>query len=249
MAKNNSLFKIEGTLDNVTFYKNSDGHYVRTKGGVSRNRILNDPAFARTRENGEEFGQSASAAKLLRNSMGGIVYRAKDRRLSSRLVKVLSAVKNYDLVSARGKRTVASGLQTAEGKALLQGFEFNQSSSMDSILKAPYTLDTSDGSISIVGLVPSQHLVAPEGATHVTLLSAWLNLDFGTGAQAITYSAETNLLLDSVASTVFLEPVGIPAGTGTSMLVLLVEFSQEVNGQAYALNNGTYNAMKILAVF
>jgi hypothetical protein len=69
MAKNKSLFKIEGTLDNVTFYKSADGYFVRTKGGVSKNRIMNDPAFVRTRENGSEFGRSASSGKLLRDSV------------------------------------------------------------------------------------------------------------------------------------------------------------------------------------
>ena len=70
MAKNTSLFKVEGTLDNVTFYKSADGHFVRTKGGVSKSRILNDPAFIRTRENGAEFGRSAGAGKMLRMASG-----------------------------------------------------------------------------------------------------------------------------------------------------------------------------------
>jgi hypothetical protein len=52
MARQKSFLKIEGTLDELTFYK-SDGNYlVKTKGGISGDRIANDPAFQRTRENG-----------------------------------------------------------------------------------------------------------------------------------------------------------------------------------------------------
>lgn len=40
MAKLNGILKIEGKLENLTFYKSADGHMVRTKGGVSKNRIL-----------------------------------------------------------------------------------------------------------------------------------------------------------------------------------------------------------------
>ena len=69
MARLKGLLKIEGTLDNLTFYKTQDGHLVKTKSGVSGDRIANDPNFQRTRENGSEFGSSASAGKLLRNAV------------------------------------------------------------------------------------------------------------------------------------------------------------------------------------
>lgn len=59
MAKLNSFIKIEGTLDNLTFYRGKDGYLVRTKGGISKSRIKNDPEFIRTRENGVEFGNIA----------------------------------------------------------------------------------------------------------------------------------------------------------------------------------------------
>ena len=53
MAKQSSLIKIEGTLDDLTFYKSADGYVIRKKGGVSKDQTLNYPAFARTRENGQ----------------------------------------------------------------------------------------------------------------------------------------------------------------------------------------------------
>lgn len=67
MAKLKGIIKIEGTLQDMTFYKTQDGHLVKTKSGVSGSRIATDPAFARTRENGAEFGSAAKAGKLLRN--------------------------------------------------------------------------------------------------------------------------------------------------------------------------------------
>ena len=58
MARQSGLFNFEGTLDNVTFYKTADGLLVRKKGGVSKNRLLHDPAFIRARENGAEIGRA-----------------------------------------------------------------------------------------------------------------------------------------------------------------------------------------------
>ncbi len=248
MAKNNSLFKIEGTLDNVTFYKSADGYFVRTKGGVSKNRIMNDPAFVRTRENGSEFGRSASSGKLLRDSLSSFVFRAKDSKLSSRLMKLMSDIKNQDLVSVRGERNVGEGLSTATGKELLKGFDFNNRATFKSVFYAPFTVSPTTGEITITALKPNEQIRYPEGATHFGLQSGFVNLDFSTGASDIAYSNEVNLPIDSTVSAVTLTPTGVPTGSGTAFVVMLVEFFQEVNGVQYALNNGAYNVLNIVEV-
>lgn len=56
-------------LGGMTFYKSQDGALVREKGGVSADKIANDPAFQRTRENGEEFGAAGIAGKVLRDAV------------------------------------------------------------------------------------------------------------------------------------------------------------------------------------
>ena len=73
MAKLKSVIKIEGTLNELTFYKTQDGNLVRTKGGISGNRIANDPKFARTRENNNEFSSAAKSGKLIRNALRNLM--------------------------------------------------------------------------------------------------------------------------------------------------------------------------------
>jgi hypothetical protein len=248
MAKNNSLLKIEGTLDNLTFYKSADGHLVRTKGGVSKNRIMNDPAFARTRENGVEFGHSASSGKMLRDAIGVFVFRAKDSKLSSRLMKVMSDVKNQDLVSARGQRNVNEGLASSEGQNLLKGFDFNNRAMLRSVLFAPLTIDIPSGKIVFDNFIPASHLRYPSGASHFSVQSAFLNMDFATGISAVTFSDTQNYPIDTLTSSFDLEPDGVPIGSGTQIYFLLIEFFQEVNGVQYLLNNGMYNVLNILEV-
>jgi hypothetical protein len=248
MARNSSLFKIEGTLDNVTFYKSADGYFVRTKGGVSKKRIMNDPAFVRTRENGREFGRSASSGKLLRDAVGSFVFKAKDSKLSSRLMKVMFDIKNQDLVSVRGERNVVEGLTTAKGKAYLKGFDFNILATLRSVFFNPYVVDAVTGVITFTDLKPTEEIRYLEGATHFSLQSGFVNLDFATGASDITYSAVTNLPINGSVSTVTLTPSGVPTGTGIVFMVLLLEFFQEVNGEQYSLNNGAFNVLNIVEV-
>jgi len=52
---------LKGPIGDISFYKSKDGYLARSKGGVDKSRIKNDPAFQRTRENGSEFGRAGIA--------------------------------------------------------------------------------------------------------------------------------------------------------------------------------------------
>jgi hypothetical protein len=248
MAKVKSLFNVEGTLGEVTFYKDQDGYKIRNKGGVNKKRLLNDPAFARTRENISEFGNAATSGKMLRRSIVSLMNDAKDNRVTSRLTQVMSRVKNEDLTSPRGERNVATGILTPQGQAWLIGFNFNKRAILDSVLQASYALDTATGEVEIADFIPIQQLDYPEGATHVDLSSGFLNLDFGTGDYDLQLSNLINLPIDATISTVTLTPVGVPVGTGQNFYFLKVAFYQEVNAVQYPLNNGAFNTLQIIEV-
>lgn len=248
MAKLGGILKIEGTLDNMTFYKTKDGHLVRTKGGVSKERIQNDPAFARTRENGSEFGASASAGKLLRTSVRNLLMRAKDGRVASRLTQSMTKIKNLDTTSARGERKVSLGLATAQGKELLKGFNFNIQAIIGSVLFAPYSIDGATGEITFTNLNPLNDIAYPSGATHVSLTSAFAKVDFETGENSIEISPAVNLPIDSTTATQTLIPPAVPTGTGNDFMLILIEFFQEINGNQYSLNNGSFNVLSIVDI-
>jgi hypothetical protein len=246
MAKYKSLFDVQGTLGEVTFYKGEDGQYVRRKGGVSKNRILNDPNYERTRENLTEFGRAATSGKLIRRAINSLMVDAKDSRVTSRLTKVLNQVKNEDLTSARGQRNVAEGLASPLGIARLKGFNFNVKSGLDSVLMAQYTLDSATGEVVIVDLIPNQQMSLPEGATHVTLSGAFLNLDLETEVRDLQLSNTVNLPINGIATTVTLTPAAPASGSGQSYYFLKVAFFQEINGIQYPLKNGSFNALQLI---
>ena len=249
MAKYSSLFKVEGTLGEVNFYKSEDGYRMRTKGGVSKERIESDPAFIRTRENMSEFSSSATSGKILRRSIIDLVADAKDSKVSSRLTKVMSLVKNADLTSVRGQRKPEIGILTPEGKLALKGFNFNRHAILSSVLFSDFTLDTATGEIVISDFVPTKNLNIPEGATHVSFTSGFLNLDLSDSSKALETSPVTNLPINGTTSTITLTPPAAPTGTGNAFYFLKVAFFQEINGVQYSLNNGAFNALQLLEVF
>lgn len=248
MAKSNGLIKIEGTVEDLTFYQRNGKSFVRKKGGVSRERIMNDPSYVRTRENMSEFSHSGSSGKMLKMAVGSMAFKAKDSRLSSRLMQVMTRIKNLDSTSNRGKRLVSNGIGTPEGKQLLRGFDFNIHASMDSVLFAPYTLDTSNGVFKISSIVTEEQLMFPQGATHVSFQGAVVDIDFVTGDSDIAYSNIENLPLSLSPTSLTLTPTSFPSGLGVNMFLVLITFYQEVNGLQYSLKNEEFNVLQIIEV-
>ncbi len=248
MARQNGLIKIKGTLDNVSFYKTKDGDLARMKTSVDGKRIANDPAFVRTRENGAEFGSSAKAGKLTRDNLRPISMNATDGRVVARMTKIMSDIKNLDTTSVRGQRNVGVAMATAQAKALLKGFEFNNGAMLSSMLFKPWAVNTSTGVISITGLVPTLDIIFPEGATHVSFSGAYANINYATGVADVKLTNVQNLPISGTSSVITLTPTAVPTGTGAKLFLLKIEFFQLVNAVQYSLKNGAYNALKIIDV-
>lgn len=248
MARQKGIIKLTGKVGDLSFYKSKDGFLAREKGGVDGERIKNDPAFVRTRENGAEFGSSASSGKLLRDSIRTMMQNASDGRVTARLMKVMTQVKNLDSTSARGERTVGAGIATPAAKTLLKGFNFNNRAVIGSVLFKSYTVDAATGVIELQGFVPINDLSVPSGATHVSLKGSWAKVDFSGAVSSVEETNVENLPIDATATTVTLTPTAVPTGTGTDLHLLMLEFFQEVNGVQYTLKNGAFNVLSIIEI-
>lgn len=248
MARQKGIIKLKGTIGDVSFYKTQDGHLAREKGGVDASRIANDPAFIRTRENGAEFGSAASSGKLLRDALRTMLMSASDNRVTARLTKLMTDIKNLDATSLRGERSVGVAIATPNAKATLKGFNFNNRALLGGVLFKPYAVNTATGEISINGLIPINDIAFPNGATHMSLRGAWAKVDFANGTYQVELTNTTNVALDANTNNVVLTPNAVPSGSGVDIYLLMVEFHQEVNAVQYSLKNGAYNALSIVEV-
>jgi hypothetical protein len=246
MALQKGIVKIEGTVGGLTFYKAGGEHLVREKGGVSGDRILNDPNFARTRENNAEFGASGAAGKLLRDALRPLLMTASDNLVTSRVTTLMHNIMKQDTTSARGKRLPSVGVAAATGRGLLKGFNFNINAVIGAVMYKPYAVAPATGIITIAGLVPATDIAFPTGATHVSISGAMANINFATGATEVRLTNVTNLAIGAASSTVTLTPTAVPVAAGTKLFLLKVEFFQMVNAVQYAMKNGSYNALAII---
>ncbi|MBS1641225.1 MAG: hypothetical protein JST94_05515 [Bacteroidetes bacterium] len=248
MATQKGVLKLEGTIGGITFYKSQDGYLARLKGGVSADKIANDPKFQRTRENGNEFGTAGKAGKVLRDSLRVILQNSSDNRMVSRLTQKMVEVLQADTTSIRGQRNVIDG--EAE---LLEGFDFNINAKLSNTLYAPYTptIDRVTGEIKVVvpSYVPSDMIAAPGGTTHFKIVSSGVSVDFEK--ELFDADSKESLLLawDNTATTLLTLTNSVtPNSTHPLFLAVGIEFFQEVNGTKYPLKNGAYNALSIIKV-
>ena len=248
MAKQTGIIKLKGTIGGISFYKTADGHLAREKGGVDKNRIQNDPAFQRTRENGSEFGRAGKGGKVLRNAIRVLLQNAKDKRVVSRLTKTLVAVTKTDVVNERGSRTLQDG-----NLSLLESFEFNLNGKLGATLFAASTKAfdrvTGDATLDLAAFSPTIRIAAPAGTTHFKIVMGASELDFVNETSTFE-SDETAILPYSAANTaaIALSATITANSTLPVVQVLGVEFYQEVNGQMYALKNGAYNALSVVTI-
>ena len=85
MARQVGILKLKGTIGDITFYKTKDGHMARQKGGIEKERFLNDPNFQRTRENAAEFGRAGKASKALCTAIRPVLNLSPNLLISYRL--------------------------------------------------------------------------------------------------------------------------------------------------------------------
>lgn len=249
MAKQIGIIKLQGTIGGMTFYKTAaDGHLVREKGGVEKERIMNDPAFQRTRENGAEFGRAGIAGKTLRLALRTLLINSADGRLTSRLLKAMVEVIQADTTSERGERNVIDG--EAE---LLTGFEFNIRGKLGTSLFAPYTaaIDRVGGELTVdmPSFIPSVMLNAPSGTTHFKIISGGAEIDFEAETFTVETSSSAILPWNATATAAIAQTNQVTAAsTKPLFLALGLEFYQEVNGTMYPLKNGAFNPLALVKV-
>lgn len=248
MARQTGIIKLKGTIGGVSFYKSRDGHLAREKGGVEKSRIMNDPAFQRTRENGSEFGRAGKAGKLLRTALRALLINASDFRMVSRLTKEMIKVLQEDQVSERGLRNVLDG-----ELELLKNFEFNINGKLGTTLYAPFigAIDRVAGELTVdlASFVPITMINAPGGTTHFRIVSVGAEIDFEAETFVAQESSTAILPYDGTATAAInLVNAVTAASTKPLFLALGIEFYQDINGVQYPLKNGAYNALSLIEI-
>lgn len=247
MAKQSGYIKLEGTIGDLSFYKNRNGNFVaRRKGGVSKKRLLTDPKFQRTRENMQEFARAATAGKFLKNAFREIEIKSNGGRLHNRLYSISMKVVKSDLVSARGDRKFELGDMT-----LLKGFEFAENSVLGQVVKKQLIVldEPASFSVTVPELVPSKYLISPKGSTHYRFSLIRAAINFEVGAYNTEIVTVPPMQINSATTPELTLTLPKPGIAGEKyFFAFAVEFLEMVNGNQYDLYDLSQNPAVILSV-
>jgi hypothetical protein len=248
MARQKSILKLEGSIGDVSFYKSEGEYLARTKGGVDGDRIKTDPAFARTRENGAEFGVAGKASKLLRTAFKAPVAALADNRVASRLTTQMLKVVQSDTVHSRGERTVQDG-----NLSLIQGFEFNVNTGLEDVVKAAYSVAfdrvSGEASVTIDFSNPSLELNQVEGADQAQILIGVAAVDFENNEYEVDVLEADAVSMASTEAILVQQTASVSANSTRPVFVIVgVMYYQSVNDELYLINSQDSRALALVAV-
>ena len=224
MARQIGPIPLSGTIGGINFFNIDGKNYARLAKQQSKRRFKEDASYERSRENSSEFGRASKAAALFRRVFKSHSKQFTDMHYAKRTVNIMMAIRKLDNKSVRGERSISAGLLRAEGRALLDGFNFHPSTFLQAIVLKAYMADVAHGVVSFTDLVTERDFVVPRFATHVELLVVHAVIDFEH--KAYEKSAEVVCLLpvDGVSRDVVLRPAEELMGEGVRFLVLRVQF-------------------------
>lgn len=152
MPKLHSTLAITGTLDNLSFYTRSDseGIFVRRKGGPTKKMIKTKQQFDITRRINAEFGGRATATKHIMNALRPLKPLG-DYNIAGPLNAMLKPIQSLDNQNEYGQRSVC----LSENLKLLEGFNLNRKNPFDSIIRSPLEYTVSKEGLSAIVTVPA----------------------------------------------------------------------------------------------
>lgn len=265
MAKFKSIVRLRGDVSGVNFYQNDGDLLARNTTSLTKEKIMKDPAFKRTRENMSEFGGMAKPGVPLRQALGDYYRTIQSGRANGRYSSAISRIIKRG-VGARGQRacTISANQQ------FIKGFEFNDELNFSGSFGAPFTITPNPTNTSFIlevpPFTPNRKLLIPAGSTHFQIMVAAVVLSdyqfdgdieeyvpLDAAANGVYDMVESpmldNLLTISTTTTLTATLPGLatlPANTSVAIVMALV-FFEEVGADYYQFETGA--TMKIVDVY
>jgi hypothetical protein len=252
MAIQTGAIKYRGSFKSIRNYMtlHDTNTYAGEKGGANRDLIMNNAAFARTRENMNEFAGCGVAVKALRIGFLNLLPEQSDRRFTARLMQMVKVINRHDIEGIRGKR----GIFFSETRPIaLSMIVFNVlqdvTTSLKSFFFCSHPVTKAEATLKITDLVIKPSLI-PQGATHYRVqnhLSAISDYNYSelthryeassafNTQSAFKYSEYTPIDTALTAELVAAFPEGTVIGDDCTMIQCVgVEFYTNLDSKNYS---------------
>lgn len=190
-------------MEGFSIYLRDGKKITRRKGGPSKERIANDPALVKVRQNASEFGNVSLFTKSIFDTLNLFTKGLRDPYAYFRLMKISIKLKSLDLKSAPGERNPLTSLVINNLHRNFLRFEFNVKIPVMSILDHSTTIDETTNTIKVNSLSIKNSLRKELKATDYNMQFARLSIDKISGYCSMEYSQRINI--ESSHSFTYLE--------------------------------------------
>ena len=167
MAILTGAIKYRGSFKSIRNYRNlHDGNtYAGEKGGANRDLILNNPAFARTRENMSEFAGCGLAVKAIRRGFINLLPDQTDSHFTGRLMSMVKEVNRRDFEGLRGKRAILFSVSRTTLCTIVFNVLQNIADVIQNYFVCTHPITRIEATLTVTALV-IKPVNVPKGATH-----------------------------------------------------------------------------------
>lgn len=130
MATYESFLTINGTVGDLVFYNLNGKNVVRRKSGFNKNAFKKSASYEKVRQNSSEFGHCSKIGKIFRQCLDSYIKECEDTLLYQKFAKLMTEIKDLDIISEKGKKNVKNGIATDAGLQMLKDFQFGNISSL-----------------------------------------------------------------------------------------------------------------------
>ena len=167
MAILTGAIKYRGSFKSIRNYMNlhDPNTYAGEKGGANRDLILNNPAFARTRENMSEFSGCGAAVKAIRRGFLNLLPEQTDKRFTGRLMRIVKEINRRDYEGIRGQRSI----MFSTSRPFIGTIVFNVLQNIADMLQnqfiSTHPITRADATLTLTDLT-IKPVYVPKGASH-----------------------------------------------------------------------------------
>jgi hypothetical protein len=193
MAYQTGNIKYNGSFKNIRQWrvKNDPRTLAGEKGGANRDLIMNNPVFARTRENMWEFRGCGEAVKAIRHGLLALIPEHTDTNFTDRLTSLIKKINLTDLEGPRGGRAICFSLN----RPMLKSVTFHEKKKIDFELKkyirTSHPESRVEANITVNGLNPNPSFVPGNAQyyriiNHLSIISDYAYIEEGEKYEPIS---------------------------------------------------------------
>ncbi|NDP28010.1 MAG: hypothetical protein GZ087_11375 [Flavobacterium sp.] len=249
MAKIFSDGKIPKRFEGYVIYPLWGEHIIKEKTGFTTEGLKDDPKYAKSRENASEFGVLTQSCKAIRMALNEGLPKSNNLEVCNGLTTIMRKVMCCDTVAERGNRCLKNGFESAGGKSLFVGYDFNPSGLFRTTFKGNYHFDISKRKLVFEPFKTQEAFVFPEGVDCVGFRLGALRFDFGTSASFLQLTDMEFYGFDSRSTKKLRLCIkDFPDGEGVIFFLLEVAFFIENEGTFVSIPQNDTKVVYVLGV-